>query len=284
MGSLRHVAAGMATYLSGTWYPKRRPRGAVHAQLPRISGNPARGFWWMVQVLSCRINLQAASHASRPGSSTMQGKRLSVTQTGTVFASGTELADTVVKLRHPRSRPDRCGTDWPRRSPAPVFDTDKDDVPWLSIHLAPTGRPKGVMNDPGNLQSRCHFAYANGIGQPHRPRQFAVCGSLCLMGGLYHFSDHPRRGCHVIPRFRRVRSGRESESLAQALDNLVFFAAPTMIKRQVAPCRASVMTVTAIKDASSMAAVRCNLPISNEGLAIFGARFVQIYRVRVECP
>jgi acyl-CoA synthetase (AMP-forming)/AMP-acid ligase II len=88
-------------------------------------------------------------------------------------------------------------------------------------------------------------------------------------------------GCHVIPRSGGFDPAEIAE-LAQALDNIVFFAAPTMIKRQIAHARATGYDGTGIKTII-YGGGPMYLAYIEEGLAVFGALFVQIYG-QGECP
>jgi acyl-CoA synthetase (AMP-forming)/AMP-acid ligase II len=93
--------------------------------------------------------------------------------------------------------------------------------------------------------------------------------------GLYHFPILRAGGCHIIPRSCGFDPA-EIAGLAQDLGNLVFFAAPTMVKRQIAHAAETGYDGTGIKTII-YGGGPMYLSDINEALSRFGPRFVQIY-------
>ena len=103
------------------------------------------------------------------------------------------------------------------------------DTAWLFYTSGTTGKPKGAMLSHGNLAAmcRCYFADVD----PQSPWLSILHAAPMSHGsGLYALAHVMRASCHIIPASRGFDAA-EIYELIEAWPNLVFFAAPTMLKR-----------------------------------------------------
>ena len=162
----------------------------------------------------------------------------------------------------------------PQDAPAPPREAAGDDLAWLFYTSGTTGRPKGVMLTHANLRAMA-TTYALDV-DPALPGDHPLYAAPMSHGaGLYNFQFMRVGACHVIPPGRGFDPA-EIEALAASLGELVFFAAPTMIRRLVTHARSSgwrgegVRTV--IYGGGPM-----YLADLDEAVDLLGPRFVQIY-------
>lgn len=155
-----------------------------------------------------------------------------------------------------------------------------EDLAWLFYTSGTTGRPKGVMLSHRNLMMMS-LAYAMDVDQAMGSDHVLYAAPLSHGAGLYNFPLVRAGACHVFPAsggFDPV----EIETLAGKLGNLVFFAAPTMIRRLVDVARATSFDGAGIKTiiygGGPMYATDLDAALTQ-----FGPRFVQIYG-QGECP
>jgi long-chain acyl-CoA synthetase len=157
--------------------------------------------------------------------------------------------------------------------PAPL-PREVDDLAWLFYTSGTTGRPKGVMLSHGNLvaMSLCYLADVD----PATPDDASLYAAPISHGaGLYNFPHVRMGGRHVIP----MSGGFDPDEvldLARQLDNVVMFAAPTMVRRLVDAARkrgedgAGIRTIIYGGGPMYLADIR-------DAIATMGQRFVQIY-------
>src|SRR3979490_2920324 len=156
----------------------------------------------------------------------------------------------------------------------PPFPRETNDLAWLFYTSGTTGRPKGVMLSHGNLlaMSLCYLADVD-QATPNDASRYAA--PISHGAGLYNFPHVRMGGRHVIPESRGFDPD-EVLNLGRQLDNVVIFAAPTMVRRLVDAAKkrgengegirtiiygGGPMYLTDIRDA----------------IATMGQRFVQIY-------
>ncbi len=114
--------------------------------------------------------------------------------------------------------------------PAPL-PRDENDLAWLFYTSGTTGRPKGVMLSHGNLvaMTLCYLADVD-FATPNDVSLYAA--PISHGAGLYHFPHVRMGGRHVIPESGGFDPD-EVLNLGRQLDNVVMFAAPTMVRRLV---------------------------------------------------
>ena len=176
------------------------------------------------------------------------------------------------------------GPDYDRVLSAPqvsqIAPRAPDDMAWLFYTSGTTGRPKGVQITHGMLMSMA-LCYEADVDQTHAEDAALYAAPMSHGAGLYALM-HVRVGArHVFP----PSSGfdpAEILDLAEALDRVHMFAAPTMVKRLTEYAQ------TAGRDGSGLRTiVYAGGPMYNADIiaaeAHFGAVFVQIYG-QGECP
>jgi long-chain acyl-CoA synthetase len=157
--------------------------------------------------------------------------------------------------------------------PAPL-PRESDDLAWLFYTSGTTGRPKGVMLSHGNLvaASLCYLADVD----PATPNDASVYAAPISHGaGLYNLPHVRMGGRHVVPESGGFDPD-EVLNLARQLDNVVMFAAPTMVRRLVDAAKRRGETGEGIRTIiygggpMYLADIRV-------AIATMGQRFVQIY-------
>jgi long-chain acyl-CoA synthetase len=158
-------------------------------------------------------------------------------------------------------------------APAPL-QREVDDLAWLFYTSGTTGRPKGVMLSHGNLvaASMCYLADVD----PATPRDASLYAAPISHGaGLYNLPHVRMGGRHVVPESGGFDPD-EVLNLARQLDNVVMFAAPTMVRRLVDAAKRrgedgeGIRTIIYGGGPMYLADIR-------EAIAVMGQRFVQIY-------
>ncbi len=110
-----------------------------------------------------------------------------------------------------------------------LVDRAPDEPAWLFYTSGTTGRPKGAVLSHRNLlaMSLCYFA---DVDQQAPWRAILHVAPMSHGSGLYALAHVMQASCHVIPESGEFDVG-EIYSLIGDWPDLVFFAAPTMIKR-----------------------------------------------------
>ncbi|CAG1016070.1 MAG: AMP-binding protein [Rhizobiaceae bacterium] len=159
-------------------------------------------------------------------------------------------------------------------TPGDPQQRNADDIAWLFYTSGTTGRPKGVMITNGNIAAMAmsYFVDVDSVGQRDA---ILYAAPISHGAGLYNFMFTIRGARHVVPRAETF-DPLEIQALAERLDNLCFFAAPTMVRRLVASARQ-----TGFSGAGIRTIVYGGGPMYlsdiKEAVATLGARFVQIY-------
>jgi long-chain acyl-CoA synthetase len=157
--------------------------------------------------------------------------------------------------------------------PLPL-EREVDDLAWLFYTSGTTGRPKGVMLSHGNLvaMTMCYLADVD-HATPHDASLYAA--PISHGAGLYNFPHVRMGGRHVIPGSRGFDPD-EVLNLGRQLDNVVVFAAPTMVRRLVDAAKRrrengeGLRTIIYGGGPMYLADIR-------EAIETMGQRFVQIY-------
>lgn len=153
-----------------------------------------------------------------------------------------------------------------------------DALAWLFYTSGTTGRPKGVMLTHGNLVQMA-LCFAADVDTPGPGDRMLYAAPMSHGAGLYAVPGIRAGVLHVVPQSQGFDTG-EILDLADRLGNLVFFAAPTMVKRLVHAARG--------RDASGIRTIIYGggpmyAADIQAALDAFGPRFVQIYG-QGECP
>lgn len=151
---------------------------------------------------------------------------------------------------------------------------DRDDVAWLFYTSGTTGRPKGVMITHGNLVSMSQ-CYAIDVDSPRAEDHMLYAAPMSHGAGLYMLPQIRVAGRHVVPASRGFDCD-EIISLAKTCGNLVFFAAPTMVKRLITASRQAGFRGEGIRTIIYGGGPMYANDI-DEALELYGPRFAQIY-------
>ncbi|WP_334151223.1 AMP-binding protein [Hyphomicrobium sp.] len=159
--------------------------------------------------------------------------------------------------------------------PAPALHpTGQNDLVWLFYTSGTTGRPKGVMLTPANVQTMIMSYFAD-VDAAEAGDAKVYAAPMSHGAGLYQFIYLICGARHIVP----ASGGFDSDEildLAGKLDNLCFFAAPTMVRRLVAAAKArghrgeGIRTIVYGGGPMYLADIR-------DGMEQFGTRFAQIY-------
>src|SRR3982075_4232656 len=158
-------------------------------------------------------------------------------------------------------------------TPTP-FPREVNDLAWLFYTSGTTGRPKGVMLSHGNLvaMSLCYLADVD-QATPNDASLYAA--PISHGAGLYNFPHVRMGGRHVIPESRGFDPD-EVLNLGRQLDNVVIFAAPTMVRRLVDAAKKRGENGEGIR-AIIYGGGPMYLADIRDAIATMGQRFVQIY-------
>lgn len=158
--------------------------------------------------------------------------------------------------------------------PPPLHLTRQDDLVWLFYTSGTTGRPKGVMLTPANVQAMVMSYFAD-VDAAEAADAKVYAAPMSHGAGLYQFIYLICGARHVVP----TSGGFDSDEildLAGRLDRLCFFAAPTMVRRLIAAARArghrgeGIRTIVYGGGPMYLADIR-------DAMDQFGSRFTQIY-------
>ncbi|WP_136661071.1 AMP-binding protein [Nitratireductor sp. XY-223] len=149
-----------------------------------------------------------------------------------------------------------------------------DDLAWLFYTSGTTGRPKGVMLTHGNLQAMA-FSYFVDV-DPVSPDDAALYAAPISHGAGIYSIQHVMKGArHVVPRSGGFDAG-EILGLAEELQDVHMFAAPTMVRRLVDAAKAQNMDGQGIRTIV-YGGGPMYLEDVIEAVDVFGPRFCQIY-------
>ncbi len=156
--------------------------------------------------------------------------------------------------------------------PLPLTDCAADDTAWLFYTSGTTGKPKGAALSHGNLlaMSLCYVADVD----PRPPwRAILHAAPMSHGSGLYALAHVMKASCHVVPESDGFDAA-EVFALIGAWPGVVFFAAPTMVRRLLDhPVDAPTEHLKAILYGGGP----MYLEDLQRGLARFGPKLAQLY-------
>ena len=116
-----------------------------------------------------------------------------------------------------------------RKDSIPLAEVSPDAPAWLFYTSGTTGQPKGATQSHRNLRAMCWCYFAD-VDQQSPWTAILHAAPLSHGSGLYALPHIMQASCHVVPESGGFDPAEIYELIA-AWPNLVFFAAPTMVKR-----------------------------------------------------
>ena len=230
------------------------------------------GIWWTGAVA---IPINAKLHGREAAwICSDAGARLTLVSDDTIAALAEAKSDWPAAMRTLSMDSDEYLTMRDGEGTPSPLPREVDDLAWLFYTSGTTGRPKGVMLSHGNLvaMSLCYLADVD----PATPNDASLYAAPISHGaGLYNFPHVRMGGRHVIPESRGFDPD-EVLNLGRQLDNVVMFAAPTMVRRLVDAAKKrgengeGLRTIIYGGGPMYLADIR-------DAIATMGQRFVQIY-------
>lgn len=163
--------------------------------------------------------------------------------------------------------------------PAPAI-VEQDDMVWLFYTSGTTGTPKGVMMSAGNIAAMAS-AYFFEVDEVEQGDAILYAAPMSHGAGIYNFMFVMKGARHVVPPSGGF-DAHEILELSPKIDNVVMFAAPTMVRRLVDVAKHSDQTGEGIKTII-YAGGPMYLADILDAVDVMGPRFVQIYG-QGECP
>jgi acyl-CoA synthetase (AMP-forming)/AMP-acid ligase II len=200
------------------------------------------------------------------------GARVLFTEEGMIDDLSLLPADCQVVLLPGGTLPGEIAT--AARTPLRPVERDAHDTAWLFYTSGTTGRPKGVMLTHHNLIAMS-TTYALDVDSVHRNDCSLYAAPISHGAGLYNFPFIRAGARHIVPESRRFEPD-EILVIGADMNNLVLFAAPTMVKRLVSVARQKGVGNSGIKTVIYGGGPMYAADL-DEALTVFGARFVQIY-------
>ncbi|MBI6629510.1 class I adenylate-forming enzyme family protein [Pontibaca salina] len=269
-GDFAQRSAAMGRYLADTLNVARGERVALFVQnCPEYLEIVHAVLWIGAIIVPINPKLHPREAAWIIGNAEA---KVAITETGKVFPEAGDLHNQCIELSVHDSDLKKAVDSAPPMTP-PV-DSAADDVAWLFYTSGTTGRPKGVMATHRNLVAMS-LAYAIDVDAVSAQDNALYAAPMSHGAGLYHFPIIRAGGCHIVPQSGGFDPD-EIAGLARKLDNLVFFAAPTMVKRLIAHAADTGYDGTGIKTIIYGGGPMYLADI-DEALDRFGPRFAQIY-------
>lgn len=156
----------------------------------------------------------------------------------------------------------------------PPLALEPHQLAWLFYTSGTTGRPKGVMLTHENLMEMS-LCYAMDVDEVSPADAYLYAAPISHGAGLYNLIFVRAGARHVVPESRGF-DGAELIELAKELDNMVMFAAPTMIKRLVAQASTVDAPGQGIKSIISGGGPMYSADLIR-ALDVLGPKFIQVY-------
>lgn len=259
--SLRQAVCDRAADLARRFHIERGDRVAIFAKNCPEYFDVLHACWWIGAVVvpvNCKLHKNEAQWIAVDSSA-----KLVYTDTGSVFPQDGGFREARLTER-PVSSVDPSG-------PIPLED---GALAWLFYTSGTTGKPKGVMLSHGNLCSMS-LCYMANVDPAYMTDTVLYAAPISHGAGLYMLPHFRVGGAHLIPASRGFDCD-EIIDLAITRGDLVFFAAPTMVKRLISASRARSHAGEGIRTIIYGGGPMYRNDI-DEALEIYGPRFSQIY-------
>lgn len=259
--ALHQIVINRAQELAALHGVRRGDRVAIFAKNAPEYIEILHACWWIGAVV---VPVNAKLHA-REAEWIIEnsGATLTYTDEGNLFATNGAIRE--LKVSAPVAA---------QGALVPPQMLGEHDLAWLFYTSGTTGRPKGVMLSHGNL-TYMSLCYALDVDSPQANDHMLYAAPMSHGAGLYMPAQMRAGGAHLVPASRGFDSD-EIIALARSRGNLVFFAAPTMVKRLIATSRQSGFNGEGIRTIIYGGGPMYANDI-DEALATYGPRFVQIY-------
>lgn len=258
--------ASLADWLHNHHGVNRGDRVALFAQNCPEYLEIMHAIWWLGAVI---VPINHKLHAKEAAWIVADsGAKIILTDSDCNFDDANSL-ETIIKIACPNYKQAVSAT----LNHKPI-ECNGDDTAWLFYTSGTTGRPKGVMLSHNNL-IHMSLCYSLDVNQIFGSDTALYAAPMSHGAGLYNMIFMRAGARHLIPASKGFDCA-EIVSLAQTQENLVFFAAPTMVKRLIAYAKTvdyrgeGIRTI--IYGGGPMYAADID-----EALDYFGDRFVQIY-------
>ncbi|WP_066706139.1 class I adenylate-forming enzyme family protein [Celeribacter ethanolicus] len=259
--ALLQATCNRAAWLQSVHGIRKGDRIAVFAKNAPEYIEALHACWWLGAVVvpvNCKLHPREAEWIVRDA-----GAALTLTESGTVFAEQPDIREAALGAPVPG----------PHKITPPARVEDRD-LAWLFYTSGTTGTPKGVMLSHDNLRHMT-LCYALDVDAARAEDHMLYAAPMSHGAGLYMFAQIRAGGAHLVPASHGFDSD-EIIALAKTRGNLVFFAAPTMVKRLIATAKQQGYDGTGIRTIIYGGGPMYAHDI-DEALACFGPRFVQIY-------
>jgi long-chain acyl-CoA synthetase len=228
------------------------------------------GIWWcgaVVVPINCKLHSSEAAEIIRDADA-----RLVFTDGGAIFGN-TLLIDGCLEITPVDFATGRSACSDADALARPVSRAP-DDLAWLFYTSGTTGKSKGVMLSHGNLTAMS-LCYPIDVEPVTSNDAILYCAPMSHGAGLYNFIFVRTAARHVVPASRGFDPD-EIFRVASVIQNVSFFAAPTMVKRLVDVAERQGLSGEGIRAIILGGAPMYRADLER-ALAIMGPKFIQIY-------
>lgn len=259
--SLRQAVCDRAADLTRRFNIQKGDRVAIFAKNCPEYFDVLHACWWIGAVVvpvNCKLHKNEAEWIADNSAA-----KVVYTDTGSVFAHGKGFQEARI-LERPL----------PSVEPSAPIVLDDSSLAWLFYTSGTTGKPKGVMLSHGNLRSMS-LCYMANVDPAYATDTVLYAAPISHGAGLYMLPHFRAGGAHLVPVSRGFDCD-EIIDLSLSRGNLVFFAAPTMVKRLVSASKKRGHQGDGIRTIV-YGGGPMYLNDIDEALEAYGPRFAQIY-------